>query len=54
VAFTDAILKLYKERELCKEYGRNGREFIMKNLTREIGTKKYVEVIKSVYPKSER
>ena len=54
VAFTDAILKLYKERELCKEYGRNGREFIMKNLTREIGTKKYVEVIKSVYSKSER
>lgn len=54
VAFTDAILKLYKDRELCKEYGRNGREFIMKNLTREIGTKKYVEVIKSVYSKSER
>ncbi len=54
VAFTDAILKLYKERELCMEYGRNGREFIMKNLTREIGTKKYVEVIKSVYSKSER
>ena len=47
VAFTDAILKLYKERKLCKEYGRNGREFIMKNLTREIGTKKYVDVIKS-------
>lgn len=47
VAFTDAILKLYNDRELCKEYGRNGREFIMKNLTREIGTKKYVDVIKS-------
>lgn len=53
VAFTDAILKLYKERELCKEYGRNGREFIMKNLTREIGTKKYVEVIKSIYSERE-
>lgn len=53
VAFTDAILKLYKDRELCKEYGRNGREFIMKNLTREIGTKKYVEVIKSVYSERE-
>lgn len=48
VAFTDAILKLYKDRELCKEYGRNGREFIMNNLTREIGTRKYVEVIKGL------
>lgn len=51
VAFTDAILKLYNDRELCKEYGRNGREFIMNNLTREIGTSKYVEVIKSVCSK---
>ena len=47
-AFKDAIIKLYENRELCKEYGRNGREFIMKNLTREVGTKKYVDVIKSV------
>lgn len=48
VAFTDAILKLYKDKELCKELGKNGREFIMKNLTKEVGTQKYVEVIKSV------
>ena len=48
VAFTDAILRLYNDRELCKEYGRNGREFIMKNLTKQMGTKKYVDVIKSV------
>ena len=47
VAFTDAILKLYNDRELCKEYGRNGRQFVMDNLTREAGTKKYVDVIKS-------
>ena len=47
-AFKEAIIKLYENRELCKEYGRNGREFIMKNLTREVGTKKYVDVIKSV------
>lgn len=46
-AFTDAILKLYNNRELCEEYGRNGREFIMKNLTRAVGTQKYVDVIKS-------
>ena len=47
-AFKNAIIKLYENRELCKEYGRNGREFIMKNLTREVGTEKYVDVIKSV------
>ena len=47
-AFKDAIIKLYENRELCKEYGRTGREFIMKNLTREVGTNKYIDVIKSV------
>lgn len=47
VEFTDAILKLYNDRELCKEFGRNGRQFVMDNLTREAGTKKYVDVIKS-------
>lgn len=47
-AFIDAILKLYNNRELCKEYGQNGRDFVMKNLTKEVGTKKYVDVIKSV------
>ncbi len=47
-AFKEAILKLYRNPELCKEYGRNGRQFILQNLTKEVGTKKYVEVIKSV------
>lgn len=45
-AFTEAILKLYNNRELCEEYSKNGREFIMKNLTRAVGTQKYVDVIK--------
>ena len=44
-SFTKAILYLYQERELCRELGRNGRQFIMQNLTKEVGTKKYVEVI---------
>ena len=47
VAFTDAILKLYNDRELCREMGRNGRKFVMDNLTKEVGTQKYVDVIKS-------
>lgn len=47
-AFKNAIIKLYENRDLCKDYGRNGRKFIMQNLTREVGTQKYVDVIKSV------
>lgn len=50
VAFTDAILKLYNDREICREMGRNGREFVMANLTKEVGTQKYVEVIKQFAP----
>lgn len=49
VAFTDAILKLYHDRELCREMGRNGRQFVMDNLTKQVGTQKYVDVLKSVY-----
>jgi len=45
-AFKAAILNLYHHPELCKEYGRNGRQFIMDNLTKEVGTRKYVDVIK--------
>lgn len=46
-AFKEAILTLYNNRELCEEYGRNGRQFVMSNLTKEAGTQKYVDVIKS-------
>lgn len=47
-AFKASILELYHRPDLCKEFGRNGRQFIMDNLTKEVGTQKYVEVIKSV------
>lgn len=47
-SFTDAILELYQNREMCRKYGENGRKFVTKNLTREIGTQKYVDVIMSV------
>lgn len=45
-AFKSAILHLYENRALCLVYGRNGREFILRNLTKEVGTRKYVEVIR--------
>ena len=48
-AFKNAILELYNDREKAVRLGKNGRQFIMENLTREIGTSKYVEVIKEVY-----
>ena len=46
-AFKEAILKLYHDRELCTELGKNGRQFILDNLTKAVGTQKYVDVIKS-------
>ena len=47
-AFKVSILTLYNHRELCQEYGHNGRKFVLDNLTREVGTQKYVDVIKEV------
>ena len=47
-AFKAAILELYYHPELCREYGKNGRQFVMDNLTKEVGTRKYVEVVKAV------
>lgn len=47
-AFKQSIINLYNNRDTCKKYGNNGRKFIMNNLTREVGTQKYIDVIKSV------
>ena len=47
-AFKQSILTLYNNREMAVEMGKNGRQFVMDNLTREVGTQKYVDVIKSV------
>lgn len=47
-AFKRSIIKLYENRDFCKKYGTNGRQFVMDNLTREVGTRKYVDVIKEV------
>ena len=40
------VLFFYRNKEICREYGKNGRAFIEKNLTREVGTAKYVQVLK--------
>lgn len=52
-AFKQSILALYNNREMAVEMGRNGRQFVMDNLTREVGTQKYVDVIKSVVAEAE-
>jgi len=49
--FVNAIVELSQHPERCAEMGRNGRQFILENLTREVGTLKYVEVIKAVVGK---
>ena len=46
--FVNAIVELSEHPECCAEMGRNGRQFILENLTLEVGTQKYVDVIKSV------
>lgn len=46
--FVTTIKELSQHPERCAEMGRNGRQFILDNLTREVGTQKYVNVIKSV------
>lgn len=50
-AFKQSILTLYNNRDRAVEMGKNGRQFIMDNLTREVGTQKYVDVIKEVCKK---
>lgn len=45
--FVKAIEILSENSEQCVDMGKKGRQFILDNLTREVGTKKYVDVIKS-------
>ena len=46
--FVDGIRSLAADKAHCAEMGKNARNFIMDNLTKEVGTKKYVEIIKTV------
>lgn len=48
VEFVEAVRSLMDDRPRCEEMGRNARAFILENLTKEVGTRKYVDVIKSV------
>lgn len=45
-AFKEAILEMYHHPDRCREYGINGRKYVMDNLTKSTGTQRYVDVIK--------
>ena len=49
--FVEAIKSLAENPSRCTEMGKNAREFILKNLTKEVGAKKYVDIITSVVKK---
>lgn len=42
------IMEMYDNRELCAEYGRNARQYILDNVSKDKSTQKYVDVIKEV------
>jgi len=42
---------MYENRENLSEMGKNGREFILENLTKEKSTGKIIEIIKEVSKK---
>jgi len=44
--FVAAVRSLMADRQRCEQMGRNARAFILDNLTKEVGTRRYVEVIK--------
>ena len=46
--FVTAINMLAEDRDMCNKMGNNAREYILNNLTKEVGAKKYVEILKSV------
>ena len=50
----EAILYLYKNEIKAKVMGRNGRKFIMENLTRDIGTAKYIEALETIMKNREK
>ena len=50
--FVEAISQLAAEPVKCAEMGARGRQFILDNLTKDAGTRKYAEVLRSVCKKT--
>jgi glycosyltransferase involved in cell wall biosynthesis len=47
-ALANAILELYKNRELCEKYGKNGRSFVVEHYTRRMQADKLEKVLKGL------
>ena len=47
-ALRNAILRLYADRDLCRQMGGNGRQYVIDHLSKEIGTQRYIKTIKSL------
>lgn len=47
-ALKNAILEMYENKDLLPQAGKKGREFILKNLTKEYCTGKHIELLKSI------
>ncbi len=47
-AFTGAVIEMYNNKDLLRELGKNGRQFILDNLTKETGTKKNLEIMRRI------
>ena len=51
----EAILQMYRDRELCRQYGQNARQYVVENVSREVSVRRYVSIIEdvvSVYEKT--
>lgn len=48
LALQEAIVHLFKNRELCKSMGDNGRKYILDNLSRKSQTSRYIDVLKLI------
>ena len=44
----ERIMEMYNNRDLCAEYGRKARQYILDNVSKDKSTQKYVDVIKEV------
>ena len=47
-AFMRSVLYLYSNRDKCVEYGKNGRSFILKHLTKKVGSARYVNILQNI------
>ena len=47
-AFVKIIREMVADRKACEEMGRNARQLILDQFTREYGTSRYVDIIRKV------